>query len=124
LAGVGFGGQTVNAGFMKAGDICRNVEPIVKEVVGSHAKFTASSHHVAACRFYKIRPSKGQDRTKTNIKYCHYDAAHNDYVYTEEWKAFLIDEMQKPGKYQEILDEYRKISKEYVRRKKTEINES
>ncbi|MEX2215164.1 MAG: hypothetical protein WD768_13605, partial [Phycisphaeraceae bacterium] len=72
--------------------------------VGPHAKFNASFHHVAAWRFYKIRPPKGAaDPTKTDPQYCHYDEAHKDYVYTDGWKRFLIQEMKKAGQYEKVM---------------------
>ena len=38
------------------------------------------------------------------MEFCHYDAAHKDYVFTEQWVTFLIEEMKKPGQYQKVLD--------------------
>lgn len=96
--------QVANQGCLKASDVCRAVEPVVQDVVGPMSKFNASYHHAAACRFYKVRPLKSAaDPTKTNTQYCHYDEAHRDYVYTEAWKKFLIQEMRKSGQYQLVL---------------------
>jgi len=104
--------QVANQGRLKAGDVCRAVEPIVQSVVGSTAKFNASYHHVAACRFYKIRPGRGDsDPTKTNTRYCHYDEAHKDYVYTDSWTAFLIQEMKKAGQYEKVVKAYKDVPK-------------
>lgn len=96
--------QVANQGRLKAVDVCRAVEPIVRDVVGPTAKFVASSQHVAAWRFYKVRPPKSAtDPSKTNPRYCHYDEVHKDYVYTDAWKQFLIQEMKRPGQYQEVI---------------------
>lgn len=104
--------QVANQGRLKPGDVCRAVEPVVQEVCGPEAKFSASCHHAAACQFYKIRPPKGAaDPTKTDIQYCHYDEAHKDYVFTDAWKKFLIQEMRKPGQYQKIMQVYRNRTK-------------
>jgi len=68
-------------------------------------KFNASYHHVVLCKYYKVRPfSTSTDPFETNSKYCLYDEAHNDYVYTKEWIRFLIDELsQNPiEKFNEI----------------------
>jgi len=63
---------------------------------------------VAAWRFYGIRPKTGAtDPMKTDTQYCHYDEAHRDYVYTDAWKRFLIQEMKKPGQYETIMEAYR-----------------
>jgi len=93
-----------NPGRLKPGDICKEIEPIVKKVVGPDKKFAASSHHVRACYFYKVRPKKGDgDPKKTDTRYCHYDEAHRDYVYTEEWLEFLKKEMAKLGQYEKVM---------------------
>jgi hypothetical protein len=97
--------QVANAGKLKAGDVCRRVEPIVKEACGRDCRFNPSYHHALACEHYKVRPKKGgPDPAKTKVDYCQYDAAHKDYVYTEQWVAFLIAEMKKPGVYQKMLE--------------------
>jgi len=96
--------QVVNPGKLKAGDVCKAVEPLVQQIVGSTKKFNASYHHVRACHFYKIRPKRGEgDVRKTDIQYCQYDDAHRDYVYTEAWKRFLLSELKKPGQYEKVL---------------------
>jgi Protein of unknown function (DUF3644) len=95
--------EAANVGRLKAGEVCKAVEPVVKQVVGSTARFVASWHHVRACYYYKIRPAPGGgDQTNTNAKYCQYDIAHRDYVYTDAWKDFLIAEMRKPGQYVKV----------------------
>jgi hypothetical protein len=94
----------VNPGRLKPGEICKVIEPIVKQVCGSNKKFVASSHHVRACYFYKVRPKASEsDPRKTDIRYCQYDDAHKDYVYTKEWLEFLEKEMLKPGQYETIM---------------------
>jgi hypothetical protein len=101
--------QVANQGRFKASDICRAVEPVVREVYGNDTKFSASYHHAAACQFYEIRPPKNSgDPTKTNTRYCHYDEAHKDYVYTDAWKKLLVEEMKKPSQYHRIMEAYRK----------------
>lgn len=99
--------QVANQGRLKAVDVCRAVQPVVQEVYGPGAKFTASHQHVGAWRLYKIRPPKNAaDPAKTDTQYCQYDEAHRDYVYTEAWKKFLIQEMRKPGQYEKIMKAY------------------
>ena len=95
--------QVANAGRLKAGDVCRRLEPTVKRVCGPGAKFVASYHHAKACQFFKVRPPSGNPRPeKTKTEFCHYDAAHKDYVFTEQWVKFLETELKKPGRYDEI----------------------
>jgi hypothetical protein len=100
--------QVVNAGRFKAGDVCKRVEPVVKECYGKQCCFNASYHHALACQLYKVRPKKGDAQPeKTKVEFCQYDAAHKDYVYTEQWVMFLTEEMKKPGQYQNLLDSRR-----------------
>jgi hypothetical protein len=55
-----------------------------------------------------VRPKKGDPHPeKTNAEMCQYDAAHKDYVFTEKWVTFLMEEMKKPGQYQRLLDSRR-----------------
>jgi hypothetical protein len=96
--------EVVNSKRLKPGEVCKVIEPIVKQVIGASKKFIASSHHVRACHFYKVRPRKGEsDPRKTDPRYCHYDDAHKDYVYTKEWIEFLKIELAKPGQYEKIM---------------------
>lgn len=68
-------------------------------------KFVPSYHHARACTYYKIRPRKNSPHPeKTNTRFCHYDAAHKDYVYTPQWAKFLINELREPGKLELILN--------------------
>jgi hypothetical protein len=103
--------NVVNAGRLKAGDVCKRVQPVVKAALGKERCFNASYHHALACEFYKVRPKKGDPHPeKTKVEMCQYDAAHKDYVFTERWVTFLIEEMKKPGQYQKLLD-FRRASK-------------
>jgi len=49
-------------------------------------------------RKYKVRPSKNDgDKTKCNNKFCIYDNAHDDYLYTLDWINFLtVKELNTP----------------------------
>jgi hypothetical protein len=95
--------QVANAGCLKASDVCKRVEPVVEQVYGQGKRFVASYHHAHACQLYKIRPKSGDKHPeKTDNRYCHYDAAHKDYVFTEQWVTFLKDELKRPGQYERI----------------------
>lgn len=97
--------HVVNAGKFKAGDVCKRVEPVVRQSCGKQCHFSPSYHHALACQYYKVRPKKGDPHPeKTRVEFCQYDAAHKDYVFTEQWVTFLIEEMKKPGQYQKILE--------------------
>ncbi|MGH7205711.1 MAG: DUF3644 domain-containing protein [Nitrospiraceae bacterium] len=90
--------QVANPGKLKAGDVAK----AVADATGR--KFTASSHHSRAWRFYRIRPPNGDPRPEvTQTQYCQWDEAHRDYVYTDAWKKFLMSEMKDPTKYEHIM---------------------
>lgn len=85
-------------------EVCVAVEPIVQECVGQDKRFSASYHHARAYKFYEIRPEKGAlNPGATKAEYCIYDEAHNDYVYTPAWRDFLVEEMKKPGRYEQVM---------------------
>ncbi len=93
---------------LKAGVVCEKVLFELR-AKGFKSKFVASYHHAAAVEFYKIRPSKDSKRPdKTITKYCVYDEAHGDYVYTVAWVEFLVEELQKEGQYERILEAKRR----------------
>ena len=89
-------------------DVCNQFKAVVQQVVGPQAQFVASYQHVAAYKYYKVRPKKGQgDPNSTDSKYCHYDEAHRDYTYTQQWVEFLKNEMKKPGQYEKVMKAYK-----------------
>lgn len=88
----------VNPGKLKPGDVSQRI----KSALG--IAFHPSSHHSRCWKYYKIRPESNSNHPeKTKIKYCQYDATHNDYVYTEEWVNFLISELSDASKKKEVL---------------------
>jgi hypothetical protein len=89
----------VNPGKLKPGEVSERI----KQTLG--IKFQASLHHAKCWKYYKVRPpTKSKSPEKTKTKYCHYDVAHGDYVYTEEWVKFLISELSDIKKRKEVLE--------------------
>lgn len=79
--------EAINAGKLKPGKVITAVNK------KSPTKINHADHkHILAV--LKIRPYKEfgeeQDPFDTNSKYCHYDEAHNDYLYQECWVDFLV----------------------------------
>jgi len=73
-----------NLGLYKPGEVVRKVQ---EEAV---RRFNMANH-VQAWRFFGVRPAGGDghpDRTRS--EYCVFDAAHEDYLYTEAWVRKLI----------------------------------
>lgn len=88
----------VNPGKLKPGDVSQRIKQTL------NITFHPSSHHVGCWKYYKVRPpSKSKFPEKTKIKYCQYDVAHGDYVYTEEWVEFLISELSDIRKRKEVF---------------------
>lgn len=59
--------------------------------------------HTAAWKYFKVRPAPGAAKPEiTDSKYCVYDAAHKDYLYTESWIDKLIKELADPGVFETI----------------------
>jgi len=52
------------------------------------------------CCIFSIRPyqdEKDADPFNTNSDYCHYDEAHDDYLYQEPWADYTIDLINNQG---------------------------
>ena len=65
-------------------------------------KFTVNAH-TATWRHFKVRPkSRSPKPEQTDSKYCIYDAAHYDYLYTEAWVEHLSKELTDPSRFQAI----------------------
>lgn len=60
--------------------------------------------HSCAWRFYKVRP---RDKRADGCapRFCHYDEAHNDFVYSMDWVEFLKSELRKEGQYERLREE-------------------
>ncbi|MDO4231342.1 MAG: DUF3644 domain-containing protein [Lautropia sp.] len=53
------------------------------------------SHHTAAWKYFNVRPSSESSRPEqTNAKYCVYDKAHKDYLYSNAWIRKLISDLK------------------------------
>lgn len=83
---------------MKAGEVAKRV----KAAIGR--PFNASTHHARCWRYFGVRPPSGDPHPeRCNEKYCIYDKAHRDYVYTDKWVEKLITELSDPHKYNAII---------------------
>jgi len=87
-----------NLNTMKAGEVAERVRAAISR------PFNASTHHARCWKHYGIRPSQGdQNPEQCNARYCIYDKAHKDYVYTEKWVEFLIQELSDRSMYRAIV---------------------
>ena len=67
---------------------------VIKKVKAKINLGFSHADHKYILVIFKIRPypktEDKQDPFDTNINYCHYDEAHKDYLYKENWIEFLI----------------------------------
>lgn len=70
---------------------------------GLGVRFTTTGDHVAAWRFYRVRPDGGASQPElTDARYCIFDEAHWDYLYTDAWVAKLIRELADAETFQRV----------------------
>lgn len=56
--------------------------------------------HTSAWKYYGVRKQGKQD--ECDAKYCQFDEAHGDYVYTQAWVDFLADKLNDPVELEKI----------------------
>lgn len=81
--------EGINVGKLKRDDV---VERVREALPG-----TRFSGHTHTCLFHLLSirpPSNAEDPFDTNAAYCHYDEAHGDYLYQEEWPNLIVDLLQ------------------------------
>ena len=79
--------EAANLDRMKAGEV-------VQKVRGVYQAFSIQRDHVIAWKHFRIRPAtKSADPMKTDARYCVYDRAHKDYLYSEAWVEKLKAEL-------------------------------
>ena len=100
----------VNADLIRAGDVVRAVQgklgnPKVPRNGKQVAKFNLDTH-VRCWRRYEIRPGgKAEKPEFTDQRYCIYDKAHEDYLYTPAWIDYLVEKMKDDNEYNSLYPE-------------------
>lgn len=86
-------------------EVANAVYEALKDKMPKDWMFNASSHHAKCWQYYKIRPSTNS-KTPENTKsqYCKYFKPYKQYIYTEQWKNFLIKKLKDSTKYRKILE--------------------
>lgn len=68
--------------------------------------FRVTPHHARAWRHFEVRPPNGAASPEaTDSRYCVYDSAHGDYLYTEAWVRKLITELADPERFTEVTQQ-------------------
>ncbi len=79
--------EVINPGKLKPGKIIQEVNKKIPTKINHR-------DHKCILAIFGIRPynefEKNHDPFETNTKYCHYDEAHDDYLYQEAWITFLV----------------------------------
>jgi hypothetical protein len=79
--------EVINPGKLKPGKVIAEVNKKLS------IKFNHTDHKYILAIF-GIRPYNGfeinHNPFETNTKYCHFDEAHNDYLYQDSWVKFLV----------------------------------
>lgn len=83
-----------NQGKLKPQMVC----DVLSEKMGF--KFSVALH-TKAWKYYKVRKT-GTQANGCNTKYCQYDEAHRDYVYTQDWIEFLLSKLSDPNELLKI----------------------
>jgi hypothetical protein len=87
--------QVHNANLIKPTAVAREVAKRLGK------KFTINDH-ILAWRRFNVRPS-GFSTTGCDLKFCVPDAAHQDFLYTQEWVEFLVQKLSDATEYQAVL---------------------
>ena len=84
-------------------DLYKPMQVVAKVQAQLAHKFTVASH-TAAWQYFKIRPAGAATKPEsTDSKFCIYDAAHKDYLYTEAWVDKLAKDLANPQEFQAIV---------------------
>lgn len=77
-----------NQGKLKPQMVCN----VLSEKMGTKISV---SLHTKAWKYYKVRET-GTQANGCDTKYCQYDEAHRDYIYTQAWVDFLFSKFNDP----------------------------
>ncbi|MGB0092556.1 MAG: hypothetical protein WBP81_08485 [Solirubrobacteraceae bacterium] len=86
-----------NRGRHKPGTVAQ----MVSQKLG--VRFTNFGHHVAAWRYYGVRPDKHAARPElTDDRYCVWNEPHRDYLYTDAWVKKLVKDLASPETFEQV----------------------
>jgi hypothetical protein len=96
-----------NADKMRPGEVIKKMQqglgdPKVNRNNKQVDKFNSHTHRLC-WKKYKVRPDGNSDiPEETNTKYCVYDKPHKDYVYTQDWVDFLIENLKDENEFNSL----------------------
>lgn len=87
-----------NTGLLKPKDVVSLVQSQIGKNFPIHL-------HTLSWKRYLVRPQGNSKKPEaTQIKYCIYDALHQDYGYTHEWVDFLVEKLKDEGEYRALMN--------------------
>lgn len=86
--------QVANQGKLKPSQVAQRVSKAINKPFSVY-------DHTLAWKKYKVRPEQ-KGSANCDVRFCQYDVAHNDYVYTEDWVDFLIKKLSDDNEYKSL----------------------
>jgi Protein of unknown function (DUF3644) len=84
-------------------DLHKPTQVVAKVQPNIPFKFTIATH-TTAWQHFRVRPTTRAAKPEvTDSKYCVYDAAHNDYLYTDAWVEKLSRDLIEAANFQNII---------------------
>lgn len=73
---------------------------VVAKVAAQLQRSFGMGTHTQAWKHYAVRPASGTPNpARTKSQFCVYDPAHSDYLYTQAWIEFLVQQLADEGQY-------------------------
>ena len=95
--------EVPRAGF-PPGEVCKQVKEALKDKYPAGWKFTGSSHHARAWKFFKIRPSHWPPQEgEVDEQFCYFDPTFKQYAYTQAWIDLLIKEFSREKQFEQVM---------------------
>lgn len=92
-----------NAGLLRPAEVVRVVRERLGGIADGRSSFTSGTHTLC-WKHYNVRPRTGAANPElTNQKYCFFDRAHRDYLYTQQWVELLVERLSDPAERAAIL---------------------
>lgn len=87
----------INPGKLRPSDVVARVASAI------HPKAFNMNTHIRAWKYWNVRPPVGSPKpADCDTKYCQFDVPHRDYLYTDEWVAFLLKELADDATYKKV----------------------
>lgn len=100
--------RIANQGLLKPGEVVKKVAAAIGRPFKMH-------QHVKCHQHFNVRPSRNaKDPAACDTRYCFYDSAHRDYLYTPEWVNHLVKTLSDPATYDFLLGKRAPVSESTV----------